>query len=592
MLRAALSLAAGFVVACVWCSAGWAGDAGEAAPWWKGTSVRILVDKVFGLRTPDLRIPEDDFAVIRDVGFNVICPRWGADDEERILRDTGLAERNGLLYVPWMRGTLQAPKGDAHRLTWGDGTVQNIYSPNAPALWDWMEERILGYARLSKRTVLRGVFLDFENYAANSRGNGYSLSYDRPTLEAFAAPRSIVLPALQPEEAQPWLEAEGLHDEFEAWQQAQWRERARQLREKVHAVNPAFLFIVYPYPDTPFLHEIIPLWATEQAPAVIASAATYRGREPLLDDRYVLEMRAADVKREVAELEARGFPFLYLGGIDPIVAGADPEFCGKNASIICRHSNGYWVFYEGPDPDSVEPDRYMAWFSKANHDVVSGCHRLPEVPRAALPSQAVARRPGVHPVAITGGRRDVLFGVFGEAPDFEACPLEGNTLEYLRQFDLLLIQDFEAPEETRAPLYRLLQRYVEQGGRLMLVHKTLTVFGTPFPEIMAGVAEPPAGAPLFRGLVEDAAMTVAGEGLEGFARGEEFQVHWAPHPALRAGPGGRVILHDAYGAPTAIVGECGRGRVAFVAPHLGRGAAPTPRQREFTLALSRWLVSE
>jgi hypothetical protein len=574
------------------CSAPAAGsDNPNPGAWWKRTGIRIFVDKVFAQRTPGQHIPADALALIRDAGFNVICPCWGAEDDARLREDAALAERNGLFYLRWMPGTLNAPEGDPYCLTWADGTVQSIYGPNAPALWAWMQERILTYAGLSKESALKGVFLDFENYAPNAQGDGYPISYDRPTLEGFASQRRMTLPDLPPGERRPWLEQKGLHEAFEQWQQARWRERARRLRKQVDDINPDFLFVVYPYPKTPFLHEIIPLWATARAPAVIASAVTYPGRQPLMHDRYVLEMRAADVRRQIAQLKARKFPFLYLGGIDPIVPGADPEFCAKNASVISRHSNGYWVFFEGPDPNSVEPERYMVWFSKANHDIESRCYRLPQLPRRMLPPPPVARKPGVHPIAITGGRRDVLFGVFGDASDFQVYILDGDTLDYLRQFDVVLIQDFKAPQELVPSLYRLLQHYVEEGGGLLLAHKTLTDFGSPFPELMAGIAKPPAGARLFQGFVEDKTMTVAGEGLEGFASGERFDLHWGPHPVLRPGPRGRVILRDAYEEPTVVIGEHGRGRVAFVAPHLGRVATPTPRQREFTLALSRWLVS-
>jgi hypothetical protein len=578
------------IMACA-CALGAARKTPPSKTWWKSESIRILVDKVFALPTPTNEILPDDYAVIRDVGFNVICPRWGAEDDDRIRRDLPLAERNDLFYLVWLRGTHTAPKGDLHSLTWADGTVQNLYSPNAPALWDRLEERILAYARLSRGAVLKGVFLDFENYAQNSRGNGYSLSYDRPTLDAFASRQKVDIPDLPPAERRPWLERNRLHDAFEQWQRGLWREHARQLRRRVDSINPEFLFVVYPFPGTPFLYEAAPEWATARAPAVIASAATYRGSQFPFDDRYALERNAAEVRREISELKARKFPFLYIGGIDPIVSGADPEFCGKNASVTCRNSNGYWVFYEGPAPDSPEHHRCMAWFSRANQDIISGCYQLWQMPRRNQAAPAVARAPGVHSLAILGEPRDSLFKVFADAPDFKAHALEAATPEYLQQFDLIILQDLEIPAKYRPPLHALLRRYVEQGGGLLLAHKTLTQFGAPLQDILAGVVKPPPGAPASGGFVDDATMIVIEDWLSGFARGERFDFHWGPHPVLRAGPGGRVILRDKYGEPTVVVGEHGRGRAAFVAPHLGRGKMPTPRQAEFTLALSRWLVS-
>jgi hypothetical protein len=577
------------VVACI--TAANAVEEKAASPWWRAEPIRILVDKVFALSTAGHEIAPEDFAVIRDVGFNVICPRWGAEDNDRIRRDLALAERNGLLYLLWLRGTLTAPKGDPHCLTWADGTVQNLYSPNSAALWAMLQERILSYARLSRGTVLKGVFLDFENYAENKRGNGYSLSYDRPTLDAFAAEQKVSIPDLPPLERKQWLDKNGLHDAFERWQRALWRERAQQLRHRVDEINADFMFIVYPYADTPFLYEVMPGWATGRAPSVVASALTYRTGQLPFDDRYMLERNAADVRREVAELKARKFPFLYIGGIDPIVSGADPEFCGKNASVTCQNSNGYWVFYEGPKPASPEHNRYMAWFSKANHDVISGCYRLAQMPRRAQALPTITRTPGVHPVAILGEPRDALFKVFAEAPDFKARVMEGATLEYLQQFDLVVLQDAAVPAKDRPALHELLRRYVEQGGAVLLAHKTLTEFGSPFPDILAGIGKPPRGAPVSGPFVDDTTMIVAEDALAGFARGERIEFHWGQHYVLNPGPRGRVILRNEYDAATVVVGAHGRGRVAFVSPHLGRGKSPTPRQRDFLIALSRWLVS-
>ncbi len=66
-----------------------------------------------------------------------------------------------------------------------------------------------------------------------------------------------------------------------------------------------------------------------------------------------------------------GIPFIYIGGIDPIVQGADPEFCGKNAVMISQVTDGYWVFYEGPTYTKDHPD-YFKWFTWANKAIDQG----------------------------------------------------------------------------------------------------------------------------------------------------------------------------------------------------------------------------
>jgi hypothetical protein len=62
---------------------------------------------------------------------------------------------------------------------------------------------------------------------------------------------------------------------------------------------------------------------------------------------------------------------LYSGGIDPIVQGADPEFCGRNALMICEATPGYWVFYEGPKYRENHAD-YFKWFAWANRAATEG----------------------------------------------------------------------------------------------------------------------------------------------------------------------------------------------------------------------------
>ncbi|MEA3367797.1 MAG: hypothetical protein U9R68_06770, partial [Planctomycetota bacterium] len=85
--------------------------------------------------------------------------------------------------------------------------------------------------------------------------------------------------------------------------------------------------------------------------------------------------------------EAAGIHFLYAGGIDPAVRGAEPEFSGKNADIIAQATDGYWVFYEGPEyayqgPDPQKDHRaYFRWFGRANRDIAAGRFRLWQEPR-------------------------------------------------------------------------------------------------------------------------------------------------------------------------------------------------------------------
>ena len=157
--------------------------------------MRVLVDKVL-MAANDWVMTGEHVREIATAGFNVLSPRRGNDDLDEVRRIAGLAQDNGMRHMPWMRGTLLVPEDEpadsGKRLVWADGTQQDLYSPNADELWDWMTTRILGYARVSvDQPALMGVFLDFENYAPGGQSNTYALSYDSAILSQFARASNI-----------------------------------------------------------------------------------------------------------------------------------------------------------------------------------------------------------------------------------------------------------------------------------------------------------------------------------------------------------------------------------------------------------------
>jgi hypothetical protein len=76
-----------------------------------------------------------------------------------------------------------------------------------------------------------------------------------------------------------------------------------------------------------------------------------------------------------------GIPFIYVGGIDPVVRGADPEFSGKNAVMISEVTDGYWIFYEGPTYTEQDHADYWKWFTWANKAIANGNFRAQHEPR-------------------------------------------------------------------------------------------------------------------------------------------------------------------------------------------------------------------
>jgi len=382
----------------------------------RGVKLRILVDKVMqpeeGWVTKEWMVKE-----AAEAGFNVFSPRVGHENLDEVRQVAQWCAKYGVYHMPWMRGTLTAPAGpeaDGKRLVWANGGEQPLWSPNSDEFWEWTHRYIVEYAKISvEMPNLMGVFLDYENYAKGKQGNCYSLSYDKVILEKFARSKGIQLPDLRPAQRKPWLDEQGLHDEFAAFQIHHWRERCRALRQAVDQYNPKFQFCIYPAPGTPFMVEACyPEWSTETAPIILADPWVYGRPSRFLPQAEALRVNREKLLKNMEVPKSAGIPFIYAGGIDPIVAGADPEFCGKNAVMICDVTDGYWIFYEGPKY-KVDHPKYFKWFAWANRHIARKEFQAWQEPRETPEDFSLA-----------------LFQEGGVRPSVRAPEVTGKKLEY------------------------------------------------------------------------------------------------------------------------------------------------------------------
>lgn len=346
--------------------------------------LRILVDKVMQ-PTEGWVAKEWMVKATAEAGFNVFSPRRGHDNLDEVRHVTQWCEKHGIYHMPWMRGSLNAPSGpeaDGKRVVWADGAEQPLWSPNSDEFWAWTTRYVVEYAKMSAgNRHLLGVFLDYENYEKGGKGNLYSLSYDDLILGKFAQAQGIQLPKLKPAERAEWLKKQGIHDAFAAFQIDHWRQRCCGLRKAVDAHDPTFQFCIYPAPGTPFMVEAVyPEWATEAAPLILADASTYGRPSRFLPEAESLKGNRQRLLENRKVPRERGIPHLYAGGIDPVVKGADPEFCGKNAVAISDMTDGYWIFYEGPKYNEDHPV-YWKWFTWANQAIAAGHFAAQHAPR-------------------------------------------------------------------------------------------------------------------------------------------------------------------------------------------------------------------
>lgn len=560
---------------------------------------KILVDKVMQ-PTRDWHTEEWMVKETADAGFNVFSPRQ-ANDLAEVRQVTEWCAKYGILHLPWMRGSLAvsltAPEAEGKRMVWASGAEQELWSPNSDAFWEWTNGLILEYAKISREMpALFGVFLDYENYAPGAKGgNCYSLSYDAEILAKFAAARGITIPELAPEDRYPWLTAQGLHDEFEAFQIAHWRERARTLRQAVDAIDPTFQFCIYPAPGTPFMLEALyPEWATEQAPLILADATTY-GRSTLLPHEEALRANRDALVANRQFAESTGIPMFYTGGIDPAVKGADPEFSGRNAAMISQVTDGYWIFYEGPTYDTTHPE-YFKWFAAANRAIDEGNWDWAWAPRETPDSWGLDELIVEHPERkqlVVYGWKAPFMQTLQANEEYEVHDMAGSSLSYLSGADVVILQNFNQELRRNSPFVRTLIKYVEQGGGLMLAHDTAWFMASPFPEI-AVRGYPKQRVEAERHVVETDLIVedVRHPALRGIKPGTRFTPEFRDHMIFVPGEAGTVLVRNEFGDPVYVAGEVGEGRVVFSGCYYGYSRPLEGTEEQLLWSMVDWLAGE
>jgi len=559
--------------------------------------LRILVDKVM---QPEAQWHTEEWMVqeAAEAGFNVWSPRRGHEDLDEVRRVNEWCRKWGSFHIPWMRGTLAAPEGaaaDGKRVVWESGAEQLLWSPNSDEFWDWTTQYIVEYAKMAAEDdTIIGVFLDYENYAAGDRGgNLYDLSYDDIIMGKFAQAQGIKLPALALGERKRWLEAQGLHDEFEAFQVQQWRERCRKLREAVDQYAPAFQFCIYPAPGTKFMVEACyPEWATQAAPLILADASIYGRSGSWAGHAEALQLNHDKLAEHMQwAMEQPGGPYMYAGGLDPAVTGADPEFTGRNAVMSAELTNGYWVFYEGPTYKGTHRE-YFEWFTAANRAIEAGefdFWREPrETPDTFGLSELVAETD--KPQLVVSGARPNFMKTLEDMGIFEVHEMAGNSLAYLSGADVVILQNFNNEFGPGHPFLRTLREYVEHGGGLLLGHDTAWFMASPF----RGVATrgyPTREVAAERHVINTDLMTdIAHPALDAIPPRTRFGTEFNDHMIFDPGPNGVVLVRNIYRDPVYVAGEVGEGRVVYSGCYYGYRAPLSGTELEVLTSVLKWLA--
>ncbi|MCA9449349.1 MAG: hypothetical protein KC931_19675, partial [Candidatus Omnitrophica bacterium] len=286
--------------------------------------------------------------------------------------------------------------------------------------------------------------------------------------------------------------------------------------------------------------------------------------EAMKKNRHILVERMAFVRN-------RGVCHHYIGGVDPMVTGADPEFTAKNAAMIAEISDGYWNFYEGPTYGDPDHDLYLDWLKKANADIISGSYELywGERETPDLRSPAVIFDPSDPRKKIAQWGLDWMIHHQIYLDGKLAYALKGPAYDYLKQFDAIVLNDYRLP--TDDPYTQDLRTYVENGGGLVLLYEMAWEFAPLFPEI-AKRAEPHDEVEEGRYVgCNNLMVTKDFEGFQGIDVNGELPLSSPKHVILEPGPEGQVFMENCFSDAVCIVGQVGKGRVVFFGGNYHRG---------------------
>jgi hypothetical protein len=186
--------------------------------------------------------------------------------------------------------------------------------------------------------------------------------------------------------------------------------------------------------------------------------------------------------------------------------------------------------------------------------------------------------------------RKIMMKMLDDEGRFEVHELLGLSKEYLKHFNVIILQNYNAPLTADDPFCQTLRAYVEEGGGLMLAHDTAWFMESPFPEV-AVRGTPTKNVEAERHVVDTPLKVAqAHPALRGLQPGAQFPTEFRDHMIFKPGRQGVTVIENLFGDPVYVLGEVGRGRVAFVGGYYGYQNAPTGAEREAFLGVIDWLA--
>jgi hypothetical protein len=510
------------------------------------TKMRLLVDKVFSRGAPEMS--RNDFSALKKAGFNVVCDRKFGENPQQIIKYLKICRLLGLDYVPWLRGTLEINRPEG-QLVYENGARLPVAAPLSPELWNYLRRNAINYAKISRQhSNLIGIFLDFEMYCQPMYTHAYPISYDDDSWKKFFSQKGLEIPQTKLKTRKKYLESQKQYNAYREYYISRFRQKCKELRADIDKINPKFQFIIYGG-DLLVSNEFIPAMHTKKAPVVYAMANTYGPPCPLLPEADNIQM----VKELLQEArKEKGKDVKILAGLDPAVRGCTPEYAAKMSVIASETVDGYWVFYEGFDNKSSRHRRHIEEFTRGNEAIKNKNYSYAREPfkKTAVEKSFFKKRSNLPQVGIYGGTKYLHKTLSGS---YETHELKNLTMDYIKNFDILFLQNLNVLTPGNSKLKRILRKYVADGGNILLAHDSGWYMHNLFPEI-ARRRYPVKSVSAIRHVMDTKMVT---------AEGKSYNSEFPDHVIFYSTPNGKCLVKNKFGEEVIIIGSYKKGKVAF-----------------------------
>ena len=269
---------------------------------------------------------------LQQVGINCMILKC---DTDKALKWLPEAKTRGMHTFLALNFNVKATDRGFRRAVLDRGETEAYACPLDARFWqDHLTPAVMDRVNLSvgPRYGASGLWIDFELYSTTTGQRYYTRAcYCEHCFGRFCQNAGVTTPGLEPKERWKWLKEQGYDDRYQPFLQTRIERLATALRERVHAVNPAFLLGFYPTPKNWSLVGVARGFATKRVPILLWATDTYGGGGA---DRVPENWRE--------HYAALGINARYVAGL--LLRCYSAGNLAANLYHTSRACDGYWLF--------------------------------------------------------------------------------------------------------------------------------------------------------------------------------------------------------------------------------------------------------